>query len=77
MHKNLFDGHLVFKSSKKFNGATGRLKHNENLKKVTKFFEKKISLKRNQLFRNSKMVCPKDCLYKNLAFPKSFFIGRT
>ena len=41
MHKNLFDGHLVFKSSKKFNGATGRLKHNENLKKVTKFFEKK------------------------------------
>lgn len=59
MHKNLFDGHLVFKSSKKFNGATGRLKHNKNLKKVTKFFEKKISLKRNQLFRNSKMVCPK------------------
>ena len=57
MNKNLFDGHLVFKGSKNFTKVSGRLKHNNKLKKITKFFEKKILNKKNQLFRNSKMVC--------------------
>ena len=57
MNKNLFDGHLVFKGSKNFSKVSSRLKHNNNLKKITKFFEKKILNEKNQLFRNSKMVC--------------------
>ena len=39
MNKNSFDGHLVFKSSKNFNKASGRSNHNKNLEKITKFFE--------------------------------------
>lgn len=55
--KNAFDGHLVFKNSKAFNTFSGRIKHNESLKKITKFYEKKINLKQNQLNRNYKMFC--------------------
>lgn len=57
INKNDFDGHLVFKNSKKFNNLSGRLEHNKQLANVTKFFQKKILLKKNQLKRNFKMIC--------------------
>jgi len=79
MNKNSFDGHLVFKSSKNFNKASGRSNHNKNLEKITKFFEKKINLKKNQLFRNNDGFCPfikKNCkkIKKKKIFTKNGFI---
>ena len=70
IHKNEFDGFLVFKKASYFNKKTGRDVHQKKRVSLYKKYEKIIKNKKNQKKRSMKEICPllKNCNLKNKKF---------
>lgn len=70
IHKDDFDGYLVFKGASKFNKKTGRDVHQKKRVNLYRRYEKIIKIKKNQKNRSLKDLCPsqKNCGNKNKKF---------
>ena len=58
IHKDDFDGYLVFKNSSKFNEKTGRNIHQKKRLAVYNYYKKIIKNKKNQKLRDLNKICP-------------------